>query len=161
MTTLEKLQALYLERKETSKRAKEESDKYWRDRKRWMRGDDREAYEEAVRADARVAKRIQRLESKARYEFVGELDEPTYITWKKYGWRHIATFEKRIDLGDNWPGYDRLEGVALCGNKYWSVVEKESDNEKYYEYDLRNTERPLCGNCRKAWKKATGKELPR
>jgi hypothetical protein len=74
------------------------------------------------------------------------MSSPNFITWKKYGFRHIVRADKLID------GYH--QGSALCGNEFW-VPPQGWDTG----HDIRGTGRPLCGACRKAWKKKTGEEI--
>lgn len=67
-----------------------------------------------------------------------------FVTWKRYGFRHIAA-------GDH----------SLCGNRIWIGYREGSwvRSDRLLPEWARGTDRPLCGHCRKAWKKATGEEL--
>lgn len=90
------------------------------------------------------------------------MTKPIFITWKRYGFRHIVEDEKTGGYLD----YRRTpmhftEGKAICGNKYWTVdyVNEEDIPSWHGTYDPRDTRRPLCGACRKKWKKLHGEEL--
>jgi hypothetical protein len=82
-----------------------------------------------------------------------------FITWKRYGFRHISMGERERTY-DDYRGESTkiIEGIALCGNDYSIWPGKRYDWEADH-YDFRSTNRPLCGTCRKNWLKLTGEEL--
>jgi len=88
------------------------------------------------------------------------LATPQFITWKKYGFRHIVETETTRDGRDH-HFYGQVtvrEGKAICGNDYW-MTEYAKPPSYAKPWDIRSTRRPLCGACRKKWKKLYGQEL--
>ena len=89
-------------------------------------------------------------------------EEPLFITWKRYGFRHIVSEESITPYVDyRNVKYDLTRGTALCGNKYYlaTPVNKKDDPWMHPSHDVRDSRRPLCGSCRKKWKKLHGEDL--
>lgn len=87
--------------------------------------------------------------------------DPVFVTWKTYGFRHIVALEEDRRIEDSHYGpYTAHTGVAFCGNEYsWITYDTEPEWRTRRENEIHGTKRPLCGTCRKHWKKLTGKEL--
>lgn len=80
-------------------------------------------------------------------EMYGEGQDPKWITWKQYGFRHIQGASTKGGRGFFGSGTTHH---SLCGGSF---------SERFFgDYDPRGTNRPLCGNCRKAYKKYAGKD---
>jgi len=89
--------------------------------------------------------------------------EPIFVTWKRYGFRHIVAHEAE-PIPSEYHGhpYTIIRGVAFCGNDYWFMPPEEADSEIWWlqnAIDPRSTDRPLCGTCRNHWKRLTGTVL--
>jgi hypothetical protein len=100
-------------------------------------------------------------------------EKPVFITWKKYGFRHIVYGEIDVDDSEDYAGRGlRIKsGHTLCnkgkGRVYgrmgrsWTHI-SWTKNDPYPDvkrHDEHGTDRPLCGTCRKLWKQETGEEL--
>lgn len=93
-----------------------------------------------------------------------DLESPTFVTWKKYGFRHIVEHEETL-LGDANYINERIptqdtSGKSICGSTYWwTVYPSDKDPWRTNRHDRRDKRRPLCGLCRKKWKALTGQEI--
>jgi hypothetical protein len=93
------------------------------------------------------------------------IGEPKFITWKKYGFRHIvndSSEPRKIEgRGGIYPdGVVQIKFNTLCSNDghYSNNCILMLDGKDYhYGFDPFDTRRPLCGTCRKIWEKKTKK----
>jgi hypothetical protein len=89
--------------------------------------------------------------------------KPVFITWKKYGFRHISIHEVEDPTDYHGHPYTIIRGVAACGQDWWVSTPNEGDSEPPWylreHHDHRSKARPLCGLCRRKWKSLTGKTL--
>lgn len=100
--------------------------------------------------------------------------EPIFITWKKYGFRHIIVPGTNVaHKQKGWDGelenvlyfqtfcnkhrrypetfYEDAEGIRRSGSEAWIGTLGEG-------HALHDHRRPLCGTCRNGFKKLTGKD---
>lgn len=94
----------------------------------------------------KLARKINRMQDERAAQ-----NDPVWVTWKAYGFRHISAVEVSAERTD-YKGDEvtDAEGRAICGNDFWILGGEPS----------RSTERPLCGLCRKKWRALTGEKLP-
>ena len=111
-----------------------------------------EASQKAMRAQRKVLRFDKEQAAKKK---------PVFVTWKKYGFRHIVATETQPDECRWYDGskYEQISGIAFCGNDYGIIVSDTSRFPKDHRPDFRATNRPLCGTCKKFWKQLTGEEL--
>ena len=86
---------------------------------------------------------------------------PQFITWKKYGWRHIVRDQLNVFVREDYSRskVEYTEGKSLCGSDFWIPTKHEDERMDWVNWDIHDTRRPLCGTCRKSWKKQTGQEV--
>ncbi len=79
--------------------------------------------------------------------------EPKFITWKRYGFRHIilpgSEYNKTYTIYDGSSVTD-LRFKTLC-NKSEHAVPIAGDYN-YIKHDIHGEDRPLCGTCAKLLK---------
>lgn len=86
--------------------------------------------------------------------------KPKFITWKKYGFRHIIfpgteQHEDRMLYDRSWAHYVVFR--TFCNQSRNQDVQISGD-WNYVDWDIHDKRRPLCGTCAKGFKSLTGKD---
>lgn len=92
-----------------------------------------------------------------------DLEKPVFVTWKKYGFRHIVA-EEDAKPGTAYLGRTvrttEVTGKALCGATYSWIEYPDEQRPSYYDtFDKRSPRRPLCGHCRRKWLRITSQQI--
>lgn len=71
------------------------------------------------------------------------METPKFVTWKRYGFRHIIR-----------EGTLRHGGHSLCGG-WWDEINYSVATHPTWGkgWDIGGEDRPLCGTCKKIWEK--------